>query len=157
MAGVLHDISRSQPDHARLGSIEAGRILEERSEAFSIEQDEREMIVQAISNHEAFQPAQKLERPDAQLLSDALYDADKFRWGPENFTRTLWDILESRGGPVNIPALFKRLPRGLEGIERIRGSFRTGTGKAYGPDFIDRGLEIGRRLYELWEQGQKPE
>ena len=28
IAGVLHDIKRSQPEHARLGAIEAGRILE---------------------------------------------------------------------------------------------------------------------------------
>ena len=35
----------------------------------------------------------------------------------------------------------------VEGIERIRSTFRTPTGKTYGPDFIDRGLEIGRRLY----------
>ena len=42
------------------------------------------------------------------------------------------------------------LPRflsGLEGIRQIRETFRTPTGKAYGPDFIDRGLEIGRRFY----------
>jgi hypothetical protein len=37
---------------------------------------------------------------------------------------------------------------GLEGVRRIRETFRTETGKYYGPDFIDLGLEIGRRLYE---------
>jgi hypothetical protein len=30
---------------------------------------------------------------------------------------------------------------------KIRESFRTATGREYGPDFIDRGLTIGRRLY----------
>jgi hypothetical protein len=150
LAGVLHDVKRSGPDHARLGAIEAGRILDSKKEEIAIGADERLMIEQAIANHEAFQPSSHLERPDAQLLSDALYDADKFRWGPENFTDTLWDLLEARGGPENIPGLFKRFSRGLEGIERIKQTFRTRTGKAYGPDFIDRGLAIGQRLLEVY-------
>jgi hypothetical protein len=37
---------------------------------------------------------------------------------------------------------------GMDGIRRIRGTFRTNTGKIYGPDFIDLGLEIGLRLYK---------
>jgi hypothetical protein len=35
----------------------------------------------------------------------------------------------------------------MKGIEKITQTFRTPTGKEYGPDFISRGLEIGRRLY----------
>ena len=150
LAGVLHDIKRSEPDHARLGAAEAGRILEFRKNEIATSEDERLMIEQAIANHEAFQPSSHLDRPDAQLLSDALYDADKFRWGPENFTDTLWDILETRGGPENIPGLFKRFSRGLDGIERIKETFRTRTGKTYGPDFIDRGLAIGHRLMDVY-------
>lgn len=142
ITGVLHDITRSQPDHARTGAIEAGRILKD----FALDEAERSMIVHAIANHEAFQSSQTLDSPDAQLLSDTLYDADKFRWGPENFTDTLWAMLASRKGE-NIPLLFERFPRSMEGIKQIRSTFRTRTGKAYGPDFIDRGLEIGRKLY----------
>ncbi len=150
IAGVLHDIKRSQPEHARLGAIEAERILE----SFGFEEVERMMIVKAIANHEAFQQVEPLEFPDAQLLSDALYDADKFRWGPENFTDTLWDMLALRK-PENIPLLFERFPRSMEGIERIRTTFRTRTGKEYGPDFIDRGLEIGHRLYAQYKDSQR--
>jgi hypothetical protein len=142
IAGVLHDIKRSEPEHARIGAIEAGRILED----LDFTEIERRMIVKSIANHEAFQPPEILTSPDAQLLSDALYDADKFRWGPENFTDTLWAMLALRK-TENIPLLFERFPRSMEGIERIRNTFRTRTGKTYGPDFIDRGLEIGRRLY----------
>lgn len=142
IAGVLHDIKRSQPEHARIGAIEAGKILKN----LNFEENERRMIVTAIANHEAFLPPETLTSPDAQLLSDALYDADKFRWGPENFTDTLWAMLALRKNE-NIPFLFERFPRSMEGIERIRNTFRTRTGKTYGPDFIDRGLEIGRRLY----------
>jgi len=142
IAGVLHDIKRSEPEHARIGAIEAGKILEN----LNFEEIERRMIVTAIANHEAFLPPEPLDLPDAQLLSDALYDSDKFRWGPENFTDTLWAMLALRKNE-NIPLLFERFPRSMEGIERIRNTFRTRTGKTYGPDFIDRGLEIGRRLY----------
>ncbi len=149
LAGVLHDIKRSDPDHARLGAAEAGRILELRNDILALLPEERKMIEQAIANHEAFQPAAVLERRDAQLLSDTLYDADKFRWGPENFTDTLWDMLELRG-EENLPALFQRFTRGLEGIEKIKETFRTRTGRVYGPDFIDRGLTIGRRLYAAY-------
>jgi len=149
IAGVLHDIKRSQPEHARIGAIEAGRILEN----LNFEEIERRMIVTAITNHEAFLPPEPLDLPDAQLLSDALYDADKFRWGPENFTDTLWAMLALRK-TENIPLLFERFPRSMEGIERIRNTFRTHTGKTYGPDFIDRGLEIGRRLYTQYRAKQ---
>jgi hypothetical protein len=142
IAGVLHDIKRSQPEHARLGALEAERILR----SFDLKETEQKMIVRAIANHEAFQPSELLDSSDAQLLSDALYDADKFQWGPENFTETLWAMLALRKSE-NIPLLFQRFPQSMEGIERIRSTFRTPTGKTYGPDFIDRGLEIGRRLY----------
>jgi hypothetical protein len=146
IAGVLHDIKRSQPEHARLGAIEAGRILA----PFDLKEAERRMIVKAIANHEAFQTAEPLESPDAQLLSDALYDADKFQWGPENFTETLWAMIALRKNE-NIPLLFEGFPQSMEGIERIRTTFRTRTGQAYGPDFIDCGLEIGRRLYDQYK------
>jgi hypothetical protein len=120
----------------------AGKILE----TLALKESETEAIIQAIANHEAFQPAQALNHPAAQLLSDALYDGDKFRWGPDNFTETLWAIVISRR--VEIGVLIKHFPRGIEATERIRGTFRTRTGKKYGPDFIDRALEIGRKIYD---------
>ncbi len=141
LAGILHDIKRAEPDHARRGAEEARKTLG----TLDLKAGEEDSIVRAIANHEAFQPAERLDRPAAQLLSDALYDGDKFRWGPDNFTETLWSIVLRRR--IEIPALMKHFPRGLEATERIRGTFRTRTGRVYGPDFIDRALEIGRRLY----------
>jgi hypothetical protein len=150
VAGVLHDIKRSQPEHARLGALEAERILKR----FDLEEAEQQMIVKAIANHEAFQPSEPLQSSNAQLLSDALYDADKFQWGPENFTETLWAMLALRQNE-NVPLLFQRFPQSMEGIERIRTTFRSRTGQFYGPDFIDRGLEIGHRLYALYNDSQR--
>jgi hypothetical protein len=141
LAGVLHDIKRSSPNHASEGAKEAYRILKR----FDLEETERKAISQSIENHEAFQPNHPMDTIPDQLLSDALYDADKFRWGPDNFTEMIWDIIIPRKIPLS--TVLNRFTAGLEGIEKIRETFRTVTGKVYGPDFIDLGLGIGRQLY----------
>ncbi len=125
----------------RWGAQEAERILR----AFPLRGDERVSITEAIRNHEAFRTCHATTGPAAQLLSDALYDADKFRWGPDNFTETLWAMLAARDIPLQ--TLLPRFLPGLEGIRKIRDSFRTPAGREYGPDFIDRGLTIGERIY----------
>ncbi|MBN2283361.1 MAG: hypothetical protein JXO48_05680 [Deltaproteobacteria bacterium] len=142
LSGLFHDIKRSEPSHAQAGAEETDRLLKD----FDITGSERKAITAAIEKHEAFQPYSRPEEPAAQLLSGALYDADKFRWGPDNFTEMIWDIVT----PLNIPMekLLEHFLPGLKGIEKIRGTFRTATGKEYGPDFIDLGLSIGIRLYE---------
>ncbi|RJP33009.1 MAG: hypothetical protein C4536_04625 [Actinobacteria bacterium] len=153
LAGVLHDIRREQPEHAQRGADEAEAILMD----FDLEERERTAIVQAIRNHEAFKPEVPLGEPSLQLLSDALYDADKFRWGPDNFTETVWLMV----APFKVPlsALLGHFDTSLEGIVRIKDTFRTPTGREYGPDFIAKGLLIGERLYEelakTYEIGKK--
>jgi hypothetical protein len=103
------------------------------------------MVQFAIENHEAF----KLERapPDdlTALVSGALYDADKFRWGPDNFVTTLWEICDYQDW--SLERIVDVFPRGLEIIESISETFRTQTGRFYGPEFIDIGLEVGHYLY----------
>jgi hypothetical protein len=141
LAGILHDIRRTEKEHAERGAEEAEEILA----SLSIRNDECARIVNAIRNHEAFRPCRTSTDSAAQLLSGALYDADKFRWGPDNFTDTLWAMVVPRGIPLQ--ALLPRLLPGIEGIRKIRGSFRTPAGREYGPDFIDRGLTIGLRLH----------
>jgi hypothetical protein len=143
VAGLLHDIKREESDHAQRGADEADRILS----GFDLNDEERGGIVQAIRNHEAFQPSTPLRKPSMQLLSDALYDADKFRWGPDNFTDTVWAMLARRKAPIKV--LLDRYEHGISGIKKIKGTFRTATGKTYGPDFIEKGLEIGSRLYKV--------
>lgn len=142
LAGLLHDIRRLEKDHARASAGEAGKLLAR----FDLSEAEKAAIVGAIGNHEAFRPADPLEDPVARLLSDALYDADKFRWGPDNFTEMIWDMVEYRKAPLD--AVLRRFLKGMEGIKRIRETFRTQTGKIYGPDFIDRGIEIGMKFYK---------
>jgi hypothetical protein len=141
VAGILHDIRRKDSDHALKGSIEAGKLLEK----FNVPKKHRSYIVTAIRNHEAFKKAEPLEDTYALLISDALYDADKFRWGPENFTTTLWLMLESENIPFH--SLYNNFLDSIRFIEKIKYTFRTVTGRHYGPEFIERGLTIGRALY----------
>jgi len=140
LSGLLHDIRRSEKNHAELGADEAAAILA----SFPLSDEECADVAGAIRNHEAFRPSRTETGPKARLLSDALYDADKFRWGPDNFTETIWAMTAPRAIPLR--ELLPRFPVGMQGVERIKKTFRTATGRKYGPDFIERGLEIGRRL-----------
>ncbi len=141
LAGILHDIRREEENHARCGAEEATAVLS----SLRVPEGDVRIVSRAIINHEAFQPEQPADDRAAQLISDVLYDADKFRWGPDNFTDTIWAMLASRGIPLS--KVLPRFLRGLDGISRIRDTFRTSAGRRYGPDFIDRGLAIGARLY----------
>ena len=142
-AGLLHDIRRKQPDHAEQSARRARRILAGRQLAPGEIAD----VCTAIRNHEAFKPTWVVETLEAALLSDCLYDADKFRWGPDNFTDTLWAMmLYHRPTPAEF---LRRFPAGMERLARIRATFRSAAGKRYGPRFIDLGLAAGEALYRV--------
>jgi hypothetical protein len=40
----------------------------------------------------------------------------------------------------------------MEGISGIKETFRTETGKIYGPEFIELGLKIGGKVYQFLEE-----
>lgn len=141
LAGIFHDICRGEREHAARGAEEVKKILP----LLSLQEDESTTITDAIGDHEAFRPCPSRTGRASQFLSDILYDADKFRWGPDNFTDTLWAMILPRGIPLK--TLLPRFLPGLERVRRIRDSFRTAAGKEYGPDFIDRGLMIGQKLH----------
>jgi hypothetical protein len=142
IASLLHDIKRKEKNHTIAGSNEARRILND----FFIEDRYKRYIVAAIRNHEAFKEVVESEDEMAKLISDSLYDADKFRWGPDNFTTTLWLMLNSMDMPLEV--LYERFLGNLKYIESIKDTFRTQTGKRYGPEFIDMGIIIGKTIYK---------
>jgi len=146
IAGLLHDLRRSEKDHAKVSALAASGILQE----FSIPPRKREYIVQAIANHEAFVEPKRIDSAVGQMISDALYDADKFRWGPDNFTLTLWQMLRSSSAPI-VP-LIRGFSKGMEGISWIKETFRTETGKIYGPEFIELGLKVGGKIYHFLQE-----
>ncbi len=55
-------------------------------------------------------------------------------------------MLEAR--KASLTSALPHFPKGMEALGRIRETFRTPTGRDYGPDFIDLGIEVGRRFYE---------
>jgi hypothetical protein len=140
-AGLLHDLARKQPDHAETGAAEAAALLR----GFPIADADARDICSAIRNHEAFKEPVRLDTRSGALLSDCLYDADKFRWGPDNFTDTLWAMVAFSRPPVE--RFLRQYPSGMERLARIRSTFRTPAGRRYGPEFIDLGLAVGEALY----------
>jgi hypothetical protein len=139
-AGLLHDIHRKLANHA----VEGARFARKALTAFALTPSEIEGICYAIGNHEAFQQIKTPPSQTAGFLSDCLYDADKFRWGPDNFTDTLWDMVAFYN--PSMADFVARYPGGMQRLEEIKRTFRCHTGKKYGPQMIDYGIAIGKEL-----------
>jgi hypothetical protein len=146
IAGLLHDLCRGEKDHAKSSAAAAQKILPE----FSLPPERGRYIVEAIANHEAFVEPRRIDSAIGQMISDALYDSDKFRWGPDNFTFTLWQML--RFSQASMVRLIRRFPKGMKEIARIKDTFRSHPGKTYGPEFIDLGLKIGEEIYRFLQE-----
>lgn len=142
-AGLLHDIRRKYQNHAIEGSDYARKVLK----VYPLHPDEIEDVCGAILNHEAFKRVKEFDTIDGALVSNCLYDADKFRWGPDNFTHTLWAMVNYY--KTSLADFMASYPSGLQSLEKIKGTFRSTTGKKYGPQFIDLGLAIGAELFEV--------
>ena len=142
-AALLHDIERKQNEHARIGSDTANQILHD----YPFAPNEIEDIRLAIRNHEAFTSTTPSKTDEGTLLSNCLYDADKYRWGPDNFTDTVWRMVSFSKTPFD--KFVQYYPKGMKSLEKIKNTFRTDTGKQYGPQFIDLGIAIGEELYQV--------
>jgi hypothetical protein len=142
-AGLLHDIKRKKKDHSTHAAAYAKKVLKK----YSFSSHEIEDICCAIQNHEAFKDNIDLGTPFGELLSNCLYDADKFRWGPDNFNDTIWHMVSYFNPPLT--DFMRGYPKGMEKIATIKSTFRTPAGKKFGPQFIDLGLAIGEELYEV--------
>lgn len=142
-ASLLHDVQRKMADHAIEGARTAGEILSE----FPFEVSEIDDICQAIRSHEAFKEISGYFSTEGRLVSDCLYDADKFRWGPDNFKYTVWDMVAFANIPLS--RFMNGYMGGLKALQKIKSSFRSATGRKYGPQFIDMGVYIGEKLYSI--------
>lgn len=143
LAGLIHDTCRLEGEHAARGAELAMLILQE----YPLLDDEKQMISAAIGCHEAFSQPVIFDNPGAQILSDALYDADKFRWGPDNFITTLWEICNYQDWTLD--QILDKFPSGLHMIASVQNTFRTPAGKIYGPEFIEQGLAMGKKIYQI--------
>lgn len=142
-AALLHDVRRKEKDHALAGAKAALPVLER----FRFSTGEIDAILYAIQSHEAFKLIKTAPAPEAELISSCLYDADKFRWGPDNFTDTLWEMVAFTDPPLS--EFLSRFPSGMEKLQRIRSTFRSRTGRRYGPQFIDFGIVVGEELLKI--------
>ena len=140
-AGLLHDIKRKKKDHSTHAAVHAKKLLKK----YPFSTEEIQYICAAIQNHEAFKDTIDPDSPEGELVSDCLYDADKFRWGPDNFHDTIWDMVSYFNPPL--AKFMNGYPQGMAKLETIKSTFRTATGKKYGPQFIDLGLSIGEELF----------
>jgi len=59
----------------------------------------------------------------------------------------VWDMVSFYNTPLS--EFLLRFPKGMEGLLKIKQTFRTQTGKAYGPEFIDIGIAIGEQLLDV--------
>jgi hypothetical protein len=142
-AGLLHDVKRKHRDHAVKGAEFSRQVLRD----FPFSAEEVDDVSNAIRNHEAFKACIPIKKPQGLLVSNCLYDADKFRWGPDNFSDTVWDMVAVYN--PNLSEFLKHYPEGMQTLANIKGTFRTATGKTYGPQFIDLGIAIGKQLYDI--------
>ncbi len=142
-AGLLHDAKRKQKDHAKKGALFAEDTIQD----YPFSPAEQKDICRAIRHHEAFKKRDPIPNLDGALVSDCLYDGDKFRWGPDNFAHTVWDMVTYHNTPLS--KFISYFPQGMDGISRIKKTFRTSTGKQYGPQIIDIGISIGEELYQV--------
>ena len=142
-AGLLHDIKRKSENHAIAGAVFARQVLT----TYPLSALEIDDICWAIRNHEAFQNMASAAAVESLIISDCLYDADKFRWGPDNFSDTVWKMVSFSDPPLS--DFLSHYPKGIASIRRIKTTFRSKAGRKYGPQFIDLGLSVGEDLMEI--------
>ncbi|MFO7596021.1 MAG: HD domain-containing protein [Desulfocurvibacter africanus] len=146
VAGLLHDVCRLDLDHARHSAETSRSILA----SYPLSDEDRDIVAYAIANHENTGPVESAGDQIRQTVSDALHDADVFRWGPDHFVTTLWEICDYQDWPIS--ATIERFPTAMERAAARAAGLRTATGRTYGPDLMERGLIVGRRMYALMRE-----
>jgi len=147
MAGLLHDTMRFEDDHADKGADLAMRLLR----GYSLSPEERLWIAQAVALHETVLPLAEVGPESARLLSGVVFDADRFRFGPDYFITTLWELCDC--DEWSLEDIAKTFPEGRKRAEAARsGGFRTEQGRRYGPALITEGLALASEFERFFEQ-----
>jgi hypothetical protein len=146
VAGLLHDTMRFEEDHAEKGADLCMRIL--RGYPFSPE--ERLWIAQAVALHETALPLAETGPQSALLLSGVLHDADCFRFGPDIFVTTLWELCDC--DEWTFEEIAQAFPEGPKRAAALTNGFRTEQGRRYGPGLLIEGLSLSKEYMRLFEQ-----
>jgi hypothetical protein len=136
MAGLLHDALRHEEDHAEKGADLCLRILR----GYALSPEERLWIAQAVALHESPLPLAELGPQEVRLLAGAVHDADRFRFGPDIFATTLWELCEC--DEWTLEDIAKKFPEGPALAARLKDTFRTVQGASYGPALLAEGLTL---------------
>jgi len=143
LAGLLHDAIRHEDNHAEQGADLAMRLLR----GYLITPEECLWVAQAIAAHESAEmPAIQGGEP-ATLLTAALYDADKFRYGPDIFATTLWELCEC--DEWTLEEIAQRFPEGARQAQALVGTFRTVEGRRHGPELLAEGISLAEELTRM--------
>jgi len=146
MAGLLHDAMRFEDNHAEKGADLCLRILR----SYHLDPEEIVWIAQAVALHETALPLVLNGPETARLLSGVLHDADCFRFGPDIFAATVWELCDC--DEWTLEDIARAFPEGPKRAASLTKSFRTEQGRRYGPALIDEGLSLAQEYTRLFEQ-----
>ncbi|MDQ7835668.1 MAG: HD domain-containing protein [Humidesulfovibrio sp.] len=146
MAGLLHDALRHEDNHAEKGADLCLRILR----GYAISPEERLWIAGAVAAHEkdGTQPQEAGEH--ARLLAGAVHDADIFRYGPDIFATTLWELCEC--DEWSLEQIAAAFPEGVRRAKALAGSFHTESGRRYGPPLLAEGVSLSEEYERMLGQ-----
>jgi hypothetical protein len=143
LAGLMHDMHAPDPDHASLGAATARQILA----GYPLVDTEKEAIVSAVRDHDNVSGTTCIRSSICGWVSNALYDADKFRWSLDNLRASLFaTMVKEKQDPML--DIWLQLPEKIKKIRSAASTFKTVTGQRYGFQFINAGLAIGDYLHQ---------
>jgi hypothetical protein len=152
LAGLLHDMYAPTPDHARRGAVTARQFVD----CYPLMDVEKEAVVFAVQHHENL-PGDTCPMPSVcHWVSNALHDADKFRWSLDNLRASLFEANFGKEQRT-VHNMWFQLPDDMKKIRSVASSFKTGTGQRYGSQFINAGLAIGEHLHQRLHDYIRPE
>ncbi|MBU1249317.1 MAG: HD domain-containing protein [Proteobacteria bacterium] len=140
LAGLLHDVQREEDDHARRSADAVATILE----GYPLQNRDIKLIATAISSHEDRTKTDDYPDPQTRLLCQALYDADKFRFGADIFSTTMWLYCDYESW--SMAEIAGQFPKGISAARAVVNTLRTTTGKSYGPEIIGQGIGLGETM-----------
>ncbi|MDD2220114.1 MAG: hypothetical protein PHS63_08570 [Desulfoplanes sp.] len=141
IAGLFHDICGQSSEHAQQSAEYARQVMH----GYPLSEREKDMVAFAIRNHETARPEIKRDDHAYQRVSNAVYDADKFRWGADTVSTAQWEICAT--DTCSREKILTHFSESIRKIQSITSTFRTRTGQQYGPQFVKQGLTIAAHIH----------
>lgn len=145
LAGLLHDSTRLDED----SEAKAAELSQSILARYALTDEELTLVAGAIRDHDIREGYAPPSDPRAALLGAALYDADKFRYGPDIYVTSLWEFCDYEDMPTQhalkcFTAAESRLPE-------LTGTFRSKPGRAFGEEHLECGARLMPLLVERFQ------